>query len=143
MATIEALINPDQERGEIHTTSDLANLLSDEYLSSPLTQLKPFENAWVVTDLLTSSECQSLINETEDIGYGRTHYQPRYRGNLRLILDDPNLADKLWVRIQHLLGPDFSITDPHGRVWLPFKLNERFRFAKYYPGDQFGRHADD
>lgn len=140
----ESVVNSDQEREEIRVESDFGDILGESYSSRVgLTLIEPFDHMWIVDDLLDSEECHLLIQRTEEIGYGRTGYNPLYRGNLRLICDDIQLADKLWVRIQQLLGSDFYLNDQHGRKWIPVGLNPRFRYAKYYPGDQFGRHADD
>lgn len=138
------LNNSDQEREEIQVESDFGDILGESYSSRVgLTLIEPFDHMWVVDDLLDPEECHLLIQRTEEIGYGRTGYIPLYRGNLRLICDDIQLADKLWIRVQQLLGFDFYLNDQYGRKWIPVGLNPRFRYAKYYPGDQFGRHADD
>lgn len=142
--TLEANID-ERTRGEITTDADLSYILNTPKLtlSNSLIRLEPFKYLWDISKLLTEDECQLLIDRTEEIGYGRTQYNPKYRGNLRLILNDCNLASSLWPRIQVLLGPDFSLLDKHKGKWIPIGLNSRFRFAKYYPGDAFGRHADD
>lgn len=142
--SVEADGEEDRHRQEITADSDLSDILDPGYHpKTPLIRLEPFEYLWDVTHLLTAQECQYLIDRTQEIGYGRTPYPPKYRGNLRLILNDPNLAAVLWPRINELLGNNFCLHDKNRNRWVPVGLNTRFRFAKYYPGDEFGRHADD
>lgn len=98
--------------------------------------------AWVWTNVLSNTECVAIIAATNDLGYGYTAYNKDLRGNLRLICDDPGLANALWLRVRPLLPADLSV-DFEGRRWVPTGLNSRFRFAKYYPGDRFSHHCDD
>jgi len=103
--------------------------------------MKEFENEeiYLIKDLLVQEECTSLITATESIGYGSTNYAKRYRGNLRLIVYDSSLADKLWSR----LSTYFPTSILEDGVWYEVVgLNECWRCAKYYPKDRFSTHVD-
>lgn len=94
----------------------------------------------VVHDLLSASQCHGLVAATNDIGYGTTLYAPCYRGNLRLMCDDPSLAAWLWSR----LAPHVGHWQVHalGKRWRATGLNPRFRFSKYPLGTRFCNHVD-
>lgn len=98
--------------------------------------------AWVWSHFLSEEECANIIATTNTLGYGCTAYNKDLRGNLRLICDDPFLAEALWQRVQKLLPKDLGV-DHDSRHWVPCGVNSRFRFSKYYPGDRFSHHCDD
>lgn len=86
---------------------------------------------------------------SEDIGFEEAMIQTRGNGqvmdkdvrdNYRVVLDDIELASKLWPRINELNIPDYL--DDNNVLWEPIGLNERFRFYRYEYGQQFKRHAD-
>jgi len=91
--------------------------------------------------VFSRSECWSIIRRTESFGYGRTAYPQSYRGNRRLQLEDRsgNLANAVWERIKPYLPAELMEQD---KCWKPVGCNTRFRFSKYFPGDQFGAHCD-
>jgi len=57
------------------------------------------------------------------------------RDNLRVVLDDPDLAAEWWARAQSLFGEERS-------GWTAVGLNERFRFYRYDRDHRFNRHSD-
>ena len=61
--------------------------------------------------------------------------QPEVRNNSRVIFDDPELAQHFWERTASHLPRILS-----GRQAIG--LNERFRFYRYVPGQQFAGHVD-
>lgn len=133
----------ESKRQEIISTVGLSHLLDSNYQpTGTLQEVEPFNEVWVFDHLLSDDESINFINQTDKIGYGKTHYGPQYRGNFRLILDDQELADLLWTRIQTLLDPDFTL-EFENQTWWPVGLNPRFRYSKYYPGHKFARHVDD
>ncbi|VBB18170.1 oxidoreductase domain containing protein [Yasminevirus sp. GU-2018] len=98
------------------------------------------EDVFLLDNMLTESECQRLIAFASDKGYGQTGFTSSYRGYLRLLTDDDNLAKKLWERIKcHI--PD-KVVDKDGSKWVADGLNRRFRWAKYPVGSHFSRHCD-
>lgn len=97
------------------------------------------EEIYLIKDLLQPGECTSLIAGSEAIGYGYTNLLKWYRGNLRLIIYDTSLADKLWPR----LSSYFPTTVEEGGVQYDVVgLNECWRCAKYFPKDRFSSHVD-
>lgn len=102
-----------------------------------------------IDNFLTPEECSDYIQMSESIGFEEALIQTRGNGqvmnkevrdNYRVILDDKDLAEKLWSRISELDIPDYL--DDHDVLWTPDGLNERFRFYRYEYGQQFKRHAD-
>jgi predicted 2-oxoglutarate/Fe(II)-dependent dioxygenase YbiX len=57
------------------------------------------------------------------------------RNNDRVMIDDPALAAAIWERLKPHV-PERS------QFWTPCGLNERFRFYRYDPGQQFDWHID-
>ncbi|CAO3569001.1 unnamed protein product [Mortierella alpina] len=101
--------------------------------------------AFTLQDILTPQECQSLIARSEQFGYeialvnaGQDHagiHAPGYRDSLRALIDDPLTAAELWTRVQHHVPAVYQNRPVVG-------MNERLRFLKYSPGDQFQPHMD-
>ncbi|MFZ3194144.1 MAG: 2OG-Fe(II) oxygenase [Moraxellaceae bacterium] len=94
--------------------------------------------------VFTAEECQQFIDVSEQKGYeaatitlGRNHFELRteVRNNDRVIYDDPQLAEQLFVRLRDLLPAKL-----HG--WDLVGLNERFRFYRYQSGQTFKPHWD-
>jgi len=132
----------ESERHEITSTVDLSELINSRHQPNPLQEIEPFEEVWVVDHFLSPQESSQITENTDSVGFGKTHYSPFYRGNFRLIIDSPPLAEQLWPRVQALLGPNFTVQFKN-QTWRPTGLNPRFRFSKYHPGHKFERHVDD
>jgi aromatic ring-cleaving dioxygenase len=97
-------------------------------------------DTYLLDNLFNPTEITLLLTEAEKVGFGRTDYPKNYRGCLRLMTTDVSLAKVVWERMkQHV--PNF-IVDPVGLTWKAVGLNERWRLAKYYPGDRFSKHFD-
>lgn len=95
--------------------------------------------AFILLNVFTPEECQEWIDMTEQRGYspaliGRAQVLvPDVRNNSRCMIDDVNMADRLFQRIKSYL-PD---------VWDRCQivgLNERLRFLRYDPGERFEPH---
>ena len=95
--------------------------------------------AFTLLNVFTPEECQEWIEITEKRGYaqaliGRNQvFVPGVRNNSRCMIDDVDMAEKIFQRIKSYL-PD---------VWGNFRLvglNERLRFLRYDPGEKFKRH---
>jgi predicted 2-oxoglutarate/Fe(II)-dependent dioxygenase YbiX len=101
------------------------------------------DDLFVVHDFLSPDECAHYIALSESVGYGDAPITSRggpvmrkdIRNNDRVMIDDPALADAVWER----LGP---FVPPCVGFWLPVGLNERWRFYRYDPGQQFDWHCD-
>src|SRR5579884_2940707 len=98
---------------------------------------------YMIHGCCSDAECLSHITESEAAGYGPAMIETRkgpvhkrdLRNNSRILRDDPALAEFLWPRLCTSL-PTFL----DGRQAIG--LNERFRFYRYEPGQQFAGHTD-
>lgn len=96
----------------------------------------------VVPDFLTPAECARFIQQSEARGFAGagSDYPPSYRNNDRQVVDDPALAERLANRLRAVAPP--SLADERGDTWRLDAINERFRFCRYRPGQQFELHQD-
>ncbi|HTD68472.1 MAG TPA: 2OG-Fe(II) oxygenase [Candidatus Limnocylindria bacterium] len=101
------------------------------------------EGIFTVPEFLLPAECADYIALSEKIGYEAAtpatidgaKLQPEIRNNNRVILDDSELVQALWLRaVQHVP------TVLNGRQAIGF--NERIRFYRYDPSQQFAGHVD-
>lgn len=101
------------------------------------------DDLFVVHDFLAPEECDYYITLTESAGYGdapiTTSSGPvmrkDIRNNDRVMIDDPRTAETVWERLRPFLAERMQF-------WVPVGLNERFRFYRYDPGQQFDWHFD-
>ncbi|KAK3832187.1 MAG: hypothetical protein JOS17DRAFT_743263 [Linnemannia elongata] len=126
----------------VPTHLDLKPLLSKNRQSETITAL-------TLSNVLTPQECQAMIQKTESLGYdvalvnvGGTGalenagvHMPGYRDGKRCIVDDVQFANDIWERVKEYIPPVWE-----GRPVVG--MNERLRFLKYLPGDQFAPHMD-
>ncbi|XP_048737946.2 uncharacterized protein LOC125652647 [Ostrea edulis] len=115
------------------------------------------DQGFLLHKLMTSSECQLIIEEGEKIGFGEMKGVKRdYRSCDRIVIESDDLADILWRRIQPFLSSEFNVPEesslkdlhiqgvPHllwGK-WQPVGLNKLFRLCRYYAGGHFAPHFD-
>ena len=102
----------------------------------------------LIVDFLSPDECQALIAQLEAAGIGATAalYPPSYRNNDRLVLDDSDLAARLYARIaahapETLVEPAAE-GDGQPTIWRRERLNPRFRCCRYRDGQSFTIHRD-
>ena len=96
-----------------------------------------------VDGALTADECRALIATSEDGGFTDAPIttpagfvrRPDVRNNTRYMVDDHDLAARLWTRLAEYV----PATIGH---WQVLGLNERFRFYRYEPGQYFRWHVD-
>jgi hypothetical protein len=93
----------------------------------------------LLDNYLTPTESRDFINSAEQFGFGSTHYPKHYRGNLRLISYDENLAINLWERMRSFVP---LTVEEDGYIWEARGLNHCWRLSKYFPGDRFRPHCD-
>jgi hypothetical protein len=101
------------------------------------------DRIFVLRHFCTPPECDAFIARSEGAGYSEATLttaagfvlDKEVRDNARLILDDAELAARLWGRAEALLP---------GRIggWRAAGFNERFRFYRYDPGQTFAPHWD-
>ncbi|KAF9279228.1 hypothetical protein BGZ88_000093 [Linnemannia elongata] len=130
------------ESPPVPTYLDLKPLLSKNRQAETITAL-------TLSDVLTPQECQAMIQRTESLGYdvalvnvggtgagaGAGIHMPGYRDGKRCIVDDVQFVRELWERVKAHVPPVWE-----GRPVVG--MNERLRFLKYHPGDQFAPHMD-
>jgi predicted 2-oxoglutarate/Fe(II)-dependent dioxygenase YbiX len=113
-------------------------------VAAPIRQaVRNRQDIFVARQFLSPSECASRIALGEASGFRAApintpsgpQLAPELRNNERLIRDDQELARLWWSRCRSLQLPIF------GR-WRAVGLNERFRFYRYRPGQQFAVHRD-
>ncbi|MBY0457705.1 MAG: 2OG-Fe(II) oxygenase [Gemmataceae bacterium] len=101
------------------------------------------DDLFVLHDFFPPAECDYYITLTESAGYGDAPISTMggpvmrkdIRNNDRVMIDDPRVAAELWERLRPFF-PDRL------RFWVPVGLNERLRFYRYDPGQQFDWHFD-
>jgi hypothetical protein len=97
--------------------------------------------AFILLNVFTPEECQQWIQITEERGYSAALLNlgkeqvlvTDVRNNDRCMIDDVDMAQKIFERIQTYLP----------KVWKNCQLvglNERLRFLRYDPGQKFEPH---
>jgi hypothetical protein len=98
---------------------------------------------FVVHDFLSPAECDRLIVHSEQLGYTDAPISTMagflmrkdVRDNLRVMVDDPELAAQWWDRAKEVVVSEWF-------GWKAVGLNERFRFYRYDVGQRFAPHTD-
>lgn len=98
---------------------------------------------FVVKNYLSEEECNEFISLSHKMGYEEAAIQtvdgPKLlktiRNNDRVIFDDINLAQKLFLRVMDYLPEKAD-------DWYLKGFNERFRFYRYEKGQYFDWHKD-
>ena len=106
-------------------------------LNQLATNISTIDNFW------TKQECEDFISKSETIGYEAATVETEkgyvvletVRNNNRVIYNDANLADKIWLQLKPFAPTKIGNSQAVG-------LNELFRFYKYQVGQQFKRHTD-
>jgi hypothetical protein len=101
------------------------------------------DDLFLVHDFLSQDECDYYTTLSESVGFGgapiTTSAGPvmrkDIRNNDRVMIDDPRLAETMWERVKPFFPERVSF-------WAPVGLNERWRFYRYDPGQQFDWHFD-
>src|SRR5262245_33455174 len=101
------------------------------------------DRIFVVHGFLSPEECRAHVERSEAVGYepatintdAGAVLNEDVRNNRRVIVDDPSLARRLWVRLEGLVPASLAGHTVVG-------LNERFRFYRYETGQTFRMHRD-
>ena len=91
----------------------------------------------------TTEFCAQVIRRAEEIGFeaatitteNGTSVTQEIRNNNRVVFDDPNLAEELWIKARSFFSVPFK---RHRAICL----NERFRVYRYGPDQFFDWHQD-
>src|SRR5262245_53485629 len=89
------------------------------------------QGIFTISGVLTSEECLEMIGLAGRNGFtaapinslGGTRVDKETRSNDRTIIDDPQIASRLWERVQEFVPPFLAGRQVRG-------LNERFRFYR-------------
>lgn len=99
---------------------------------------------FTIRGVLTADECQQVIAFAEERGFDPATINDEFgvqrpdeetRNNDRVIVDDFELARRLWSRVEKFMPPMLDGRPVRG-------LNERFRYYRYNPGQRFTWHFD-
>ena len=98
---------------------------------------------FTIDNFWSAERCNDFIATSEAIGYEPATVETEkgqrvietVRNNNRIIHTDFLLADQLWEQLKPYAPDKIGNSQAIG-------LNERFRFYKYQPGQQFRRHRD-
>jgi len=99
---------------------------------------------FTISSFMSKDECEKWIAFSEEKGYEEAKVSmgqkeqvlnKSVRNNERLIYDNIELERELWNRIKEFVPKETLYGTAMG-------LNERFRFYKYFPGQQFKPHQD-
>jgi len=106
------------------------------------TELISSWRAFSVQGVLTPDDCAELIERATSLGFADApittargfQHRPDIRNNTRVIIDDTELAIRLWPRLRPWFPAEPGVE--------PLGLNERFRVYRYDPGEFFAPHRD-
>ena len=112
-------------------------------MSTPSKNQLVGDDVFTVDQLLSNDECLALIELAEEIGFeaatvhtaGGHYMRPDWRNNSRVSIDDHERAEWLWQRAKDFVPPIIEDSKAAG-------VNERLRFYRYGPGQQFDWHTD-
>lgn len=101
------------------------------------------DDIFTVDQFLSADECRDLIASSESIGFepatvhtlGGHQMLPDFRNNTRVTVDDNDCAVWLWERARQFVPETIS-------EWCAIGVNERLRFYRYDPGEQFDWHTE-
>jgi hypothetical protein len=102
------------------------------------------EAVFVLHDFFSAAECDDAIARAEAAGFeeapittaGGAVMAKDIRNNARLMVDDIDLAARLFERARPMLPANPL------RAWEVVGLNERWRYYRYGPGERFAPHYD-
>lgn len=90
---------------------------------------------WTVDDVYSPEECEQFIEFIESSTPSLATNNPEYRDQDRVMKDDPATAADLFARLRP------HLPEVIGQFTL-VGLNDRLRFYRYRPGQQFKPHMD-
>jgi len=123
--------------------------MSSSLVATPVLPNYPKVFACTIADVFSPEECDELIKLSEDrgyeaalvnVGYGQQELMTDFRNNDRCIIDDEARAQEIYKRIEQFV-PE-QIPNPSGDLWERVSLNERLRFLRYGPEQEFKPHMD-
>ena len=113
------------------------------------------DTAWVVEDLLTPEECNYFLDKAiaEGIEEKKVTGDTRNRRSKTLSIENETLAQTIFDRIKGDLPQEIVVDKDCDNLglkaskevlygkWKPYKLNSRWRVARYLENGHFGPHS--
>ncbi len=105
----------------------------------------------VLYNILTKSECDSLIKQGEIHGFNCFDIATSYRTNERIVTLNGELSRIIWPRVLPYVNPILKIDLKHPTLhtdaftegtWIEPSCNDRWRLCKYKPSTFFKSHFD-
>lgn len=106
--------------------------------------------SFVIEGLFETDECIDYIERCETVGFADAPVttvngpvmMQHIRNNERVIIDDVTWAAQLYARIKPWVPESWHQVEHDGSRYAMSGLNERLRFYRYDPGQQFKMHRD-
>lgn len=102
---------------------------------------------FVIPSLFSKTECEQFLNTEIKNSFQKTisNYPTYYRNNERIVIDNDDLANQLFVKVKPYLPETIeisSVIQAENGIWHLKELNNRLRFCKYSANQYFNRHLD-
>nr|WP_321222912.1 2OG-Fe(II) oxygenase [uncultured Psychroserpens sp.] len=102
---------------------------------------------FVIPALLSKKECAELLDTRIKNSFKKaiSNYPTYYRNNERFVMDNDDLAKKLFEKVKPYIPETIKINSTiqsENGVWLLKELNNRLRYCKYSANQYFHRHLD-
>lgn len=111
-----------------------------------------FEDAYVLYNVFSESECQQLIKQGEEIKFEPLPDKSEYRTNERIVCESKEFSEVLWSRVSPYVADVLTIPAKHLTLhtdyftqgtWKKSGLNDQLRLCKYNSGNYFKAHFDE
>lgn len=119
-----------------------AQLAAETKLSPKLKPIEQVPSAFQLLDVLSTSECQALIDLAEQMSFNKDAAVSlprhiRHNDSLTWVVDETT-ESMIWNRCKSLMAGGIEAISG----LTPIGINARFRFYKYQQGDYFKPHID-
>jgi hypothetical protein len=127
--------SPTIQHSNSHTATQMPKSIQHpkmppELYALPFTPESPSHFVHIVTSLLSSAECSSIINNQTNLTPSNVTASTRRD---REIFDDNDITELVWERLKQFYGAD-RIEDEDGEYWAASGLNSRWRLCRYGKG---------
>eukprot|EP00438_Fugacium_kawagutii_P018462 Skav204791 [mRNA] locus=scaffold763:363850:364956:+ [translate_table: standard] len=110
-------------------------------------------DAFVLDDVLTEEECQSLIHHADGLWtfWENDPSRPRisFRNAHTIEVTHDQLAERIWQRVSEFVRPEVQLSEDDPRfeidiqgTWKPYAVNPKLLLSRYLEGGHFSPHTD-
>lgn len=110
-------------------------------------------DAFVLDDVLTEEECQSLIDHADGLWtfWENDPSRPRisFRNAHTIEVTHDQLAERIWQRVSESVRPGVQLSEDDPRfeidiqgTWKPYAVNPKLLLSRYLEGGHFSPHTD-